>query len=229
MPPGAESEILLGDVLMATEDNTPNTDNDDLPGANNPDNDNASTKTSTDKNSDVQRLENKIKELRNENAKYRTRAKDNEKDALEFKEIAKQSLDKIDELEKTITQKLSDTEKKILETEKKIELSDRRTIQAKLELEAKNAGVVDYEVFSKLVDPSSLSISESGEVKGVTEVVKALKESKPFLFDSRTMRTTTNLGIPQPSKETRVDRAAQRKENPKSYKQDKMALIKKYS
>lgn len=220
---------------MADLDNdSDNGTSDDLPGVNDQattkeDNSTSSNRTVSKGKADDNDYEDHVRELRKESAKYRNRAKDNEKEAQEFKEIAQKAFQRIEELEKTVSRKLEDNDRKLSDTEKRLIVSEQRAVQKALEVEAMNAGVVDYEVLSKLIDTADLKLSDNGDVKGVKELVQKMKESKPFLFSNKVARSTTALGgVPNPSNDTRRDMSALRNEDPKTYHKEKQALINKY-
>lgn len=169
-----------------------------------------------------------IRKLREENAKHRNRAKEAEKETSEYKNLAETALKKFEDLEKSFNQKISESEQKISEAQQKIELADKRIINEKLIAEAKGAGVLDVDVFLKIVDSSGLKISDDGTVSGVTELVKTLKESKPFLFDNRPVKSTTSsVRIPTPELKTKRDLTALRStpEGEKQYQKEKKELI----
>ncbi len=168
------------------------------------------------------KLEEDLRDLRKENAKYRTRAKENEKEATEYKELADKVISKVSEIENKFNQKLSETELKFSE---KIALAEKRAINSKLELEAKNAGIIDYDDFLKLADTSKLSITDSGDVKGAADLVKSLKETKPYLFENKIKSTSTTRQMPNPATETKRDLT---KLDAKDYKKEKQALINKW-
>lgn len=98
-----------------------------------------------------------VRELRQENARYRTKAKELE-DATEkaSKEAAEAS------------------------TKAKAE-ADARIIRAELKAAALKAGMVDVDGL-KLADLSKVKLTEDGEVEGADELMEALKKAKPYLF-----------------------------------------------
>lgn len=215
---------------MADIDNTIDSDADDLSGTDDRNtHEDPKGRTEYKTSSSNNEVEEKLKELRRENAKYRTRAKDNEREAAEFKQLAEKAFKKIEELESSVNQKLLDAETKISEAHKKITLTEKANIHKILELEAKNAGVVDYELFATQVDIDSLKVSQTGEIEGVKELVQKIKESKPILFSTRTIKNTSNVhGIPNPATETRKDMGAVAIKDPAAYNREKLALINSY-
>ena len=114
-----------------------------------------------------------VQELRHENAAYRTKAQEKERLALEADERVK----KVEEESKT---KVSQAE----------EAANRRVIQAELKAVAVKAGMVDLDGL-KLADLSTVKLNDKGEVEGADELMKALKESKPYLFQVGTSTSST--------------------------------------
>lgn len=95
-------------------------------------------------------------------------------------------------------------EKRLAEQKKFEELANKRaqerdTATAKLQTaiqdnriltEATKIGVVDVEAVLKLIDRSSITIDENGNVSGITEAVSALVTAKPYLKG----KTTVTIG-----------------------------------
>jgi bifunctional autolysin len=153
-------------------------------------------------------LRNEIRDLRDENAKHRNRNK---------------------ELKKESQQAIDDVNKRIQKLEHNLTSFHQQTINAELKAEAVNAGVHSFDDFKKIADVSSLSVSEDGEVKGVKELIKSLKDSKPYLFDTRVTKNTSNSHIqPSPNSESKRDAVALRKANPAEYEKEKRNLIRNY-
>lgn len=105
-----------------------------------------------------------FQELREENKKYRLKAKELE-DKLSSKdsealEIAKKSLEKSNKLHNAF---------------------EKRLINAELQQIAVKEGLIDIDAF-KMVDLSTVKLSEEGEVVGLDQVIKDLKTNKPYLF-----------------------------------------------
>lgn len=89
-------------------------------------------------------------------------------------------------------------DKKLAEEKKFEELSAKRQqdldqanttirtlkVQAAVERIAAKSGAVDTEAVYKLLDQSSITVDDKGNVTGVEEAVKALLEAKPFLKGS---------------------------------------------
>jgi hypothetical protein len=132
-----------------------------------------------------------VQELRQENASYRTRANDAEKRAQEAIEAAKKAQEAA---EARATQAAADAETKVKETHT---AAEQRIIRAELKAEAIKAGMVDIDGL-KLADLSSIKIDEKGEITGATELMTALKESKPYLFKEATSSSSAD---PVPPKE----------------------------
>lgn len=126
-----------------------------------------------------------VQELRQENASYRTRAIEAEKKAQEAADAAKK---REEEAEARAKKAADDADAKVKETHTSAE---QRIIRAELKAEALKAGMVDLDGL-KLADLSSIKIDEKGEVTGATELMAALKESKPYLFKEATSTSSTS-------------------------------------
>ena len=63
-----------------------------------------------------------------------------------------------------------------------------RLVRAELKAEAVRAGMIDLDGL-KLVDPSTVTLDEHGEVKGAREAMQALKQAKPWLFGASSSST----------------------------------------
>jgi hypothetical protein len=116
-----------------------------------------------------------IKELRRENKERRFKNEQLEKEAKEAKEQAAKALSQIEELQR---------------------VSNDRIVRAELKAQAIAAGIKDIDDL-KLADLSTIKIDENGDVQGAAELIKALKENKPYLFKEVT-NTSTNPSLPQP-------------------------------
>jgi hypothetical protein len=135
------------------------------------------TNTTTTENKSSFSLEY-VQELRGENASYRTRAKDAETRAKEAEMRAQQN-----------------AEAQVAEANR---AAQARIIRAELRAEALKAGLLDADDL-KLADVSQLNVNEDGEVSGVIELVKALKQAKPYLFSRN---ANTSQAAPVPGKTT---------------------------
>ncbi len=120
-----------------------------------------------------------VKELRAENASYRTRASEAkaEKEAAEAKALAAQQ----------------SADAKVGEAQK---VADQRIIRAELKTAALKAGMVDLDGL-KLADLTAIKLDEKGEVVGAEELMKSLKEAKPYLFGAPATTTTTTTIAPK--------------------------------
>jgi len=120
-----------------------------------------------------------VQELRAENAKYRTTAK-------EAKDAADAAATKAQEAETAATARITAAEVK----------ANERIIRAELKAEAIKAGMVDLDGL-KLADLTTVKLDDKGEVVGAAEMMKALKESKPYLFGQTSTTTQTNTSVPK--------------------------------
>lgn len=126
-----------------------------------------------------------VQELRQENASYRTRAIEAEKKAQEAADSAKKAQD---EAEAKAAKAAADADAKVKDGHS---AADQRVIRAELKAEALKAGMVDLDGL-KLADLSAIKIDDKGEVTGATELMAALKESKPYLFREATSSSSTS-------------------------------------
>jgi hypothetical protein len=114
-----------------------------------------------------------VKELRAENASYRTRAQE----AAAKAEAAEAAAKKAGE----------EAEAKAVARE---QAANDRVIRAELKALAVAAGMVDMDGL-KLADLSKVKLNDAGEVEGATELMTALKEAKPYLFKDSTTTSST--------------------------------------
>jgi hypothetical protein len=98
-----------------------------------------------------------VQELRGESAAYRTKAKEAEAKASQVQQQA---------------------DARIAEAHR---AAETRIIRAELKTEAQKLGLLDADDL-KLADLSQVSVNEHGDVVGVVELMKALKQAKPYLF-----------------------------------------------
>lgn len=119
-----------------------------------------------------------VQELRAENAKYRTSAKEASKAAEQAKADADKAKTEADD---RVAQAVS--------------AADQRIIRAELKAEAIKSGMVDLDGL-KLADLSAVKLDENGEVTGAVELMAALKEAKPYLFTPPADTTTTTKKPP---------------------------------
>lgn len=119
-----------------------------------------------------------VQELRAENAKYRTSAKESAKTA----EQARANAEKVK----------TEADERMAQT---VSAADQRIIRAELKAEAIKAGMVDLDGL-KLADLSAVKLDENGEVVGAGELMATLKEAKPYLFTQAAATTTTPKETP---------------------------------
>jgi hypothetical protein len=116
-----------------------------------------------------------VTELRQESASYRTRAQEAERKAQEADAKAAKV---IEEAEARVKKASEDADAKVKETHT---ASEQRIIRAELKAVAIKAGMVDLDGL-KLADLSTVKIDDKGEVVGAEDLMKTLKEAKPYLF-----------------------------------------------
>lgn len=114
-----------------------------------------------------------VKELRRENAHYRTRAK---------------------EFEDTSQKAIKDAEE--LVSKAKVE-ADARIIRAELKAAAIKAGMLDLDGL-KMADLDKVVLTENGELAGVEALMEQLKKDKAYLFGSSTTTHTGKAPDPNP-------------------------------
>lgn len=134
-----------------------------------------------------------VQELRQENASYRTRAIEAEKKAQEAADAAKK---REEDAEAKAAKAAADADAKVKESHTSAE---QRIIRAELKAEALKAGMVDLDGL-KLADLSGIKIDDKGEVTGATELMAALKESKPYLFKEPSSSTSQTQDPPPKKK-----------------------------
>jgi hypothetical protein len=61
---------------------------------------------------------------------------------------------------------------------------DQRVIRAELKVIAIKAGMIDMDGL-KLIDTSKLKLNDADEIEGADELMAAMKEAKPYLFNER--------------------------------------------
>lgn len=127
------------------------------------------------------------RELRRENASLREKTK-----AID--EAAAQA--KIDDAVKKAIDAQEAKTKAILEDERKA--SHRRIVNSEVKGIALSLGIQDADAI-KLIDTSSLTVDENGEVAGVSELLEAFKSAKPYLFKEPAI-STSHAGDPPPKK-----------------------------
>lgn len=113
-----------------------------------------------------------VAELRGESATYRTKAKEAETKA-EAAELASKAA----------------IEKATKDAQEARSAADQRVIRAELKAEAIKAGMIDMDGL-KLADLSKIKLDDNGEVVGAEDLMKSLKESKPYLFKAGTTSST---------------------------------------
>lgn len=115
-----------------------------------------------------------VSELRNENKTYRLKAQEAEKKALEAEERAKKA-------DEEAGQKTTAAER----------AANDRILRAELKAAALKAGMIDLDGL-KLADMSQVKLNEAGEVEGAEALMAAMKEAKPYLFQTAATTTQTH-------------------------------------
>ena len=121
-----------------------------------------------------------VKELRAENAHYRTKAKEQEELAAMATKAANEA----------IASAKAD--------------ADARIIRAELKAAAMKSGMLDADGL-KLADLTKVSLKDDGTIDGVEEMLSDLKKSKPYLFG----QSTSHHGSPPPAAPPAAKRATE--------------------
>ena len=123
-----------------------------------------------------------VEELRRENAKYRTSAKeaatqveDRDTRLREFEDAGKSEVERLTAEKAALEQTIKDRDTAIVE----------QAIRSSVESAAAKAGVVDPEAAYLLINQSELDY-EDGKVAGVDKALKTLLKDKPYLVKSDT-------------------------------------------
>ncbi len=140
-----------------------------------------------------------VSELRSENETYRNKVKD--------------ALTKAEEAAKKAT---DDAAVKI--TEANTRAADR-IIRAELKAVAISHGMVDLDGL-KLADLTKIKLDDDGEVVGAEDLMKALKESKPYLFKEGKSSSSTEV----PPKKKDDSKKGARDMTPEEWKAEKKKL-----
>jgi multidrug efflux pump subunit AcrA (membrane-fusion protein) len=125
--------------------------------------------------------------LRKESASYRQQAKDLQKKAEDAEA-------KANELGKSAETAQQEAKKALDETKRLQSAYEQRIIRAELKATAVEEGLVDMDAF-KMVDLSSIKITDDGEITGVKDLIGNLKKEKPYLFKAV---STSNLAAGAP-------------------------------
>lgn len=144
-----------------------------------------------------------VHELRAENKTWRLKTKELE-DKLKALEEDKNNQNtqtnksQYDEEAKKAAEEAADLAKKAFEKSNKLQSAiEKRLINAELQQLAAKEGLIDMDAF-KMVDISSVKISEEGEVVGLDKIMEDLKANKPYLF-KLSSNSNQNVKTPQPT------------------------------
>ena len=123
-----------------------------------------------------------VKSLREEAAKYRTKAKELESKLetlpTEITSKVLKALGLEPDPQKNFEQQLAEANRKAQEAEQK---AKARLIAAEVKLLAAEMGLIDADAALALMDKSSVEVDDAGNVKGVKEALEALAKAKPWL------------------------------------------------
>ncbi len=131
-----------------------------------------------------------VKELREESARYRTRAQDAEARAKTAEERAARAADQA------------------AEAEARARAGDERFLMAELRTVAARAGMIDLDGL-KLADLSAISLNGQGQVEGAEALMASMKQAKPYLFRATASLSTSSTQAPPPREKPQVKTAAE--------------------
>ena len=133
----------------------------------------------------LEEAEKEIRDLRDENAKHRLKNKEIEGDLSTAKAERDKLAGEKDGLAQSVIKLTEDSEKIKTESAAKLEETTKaandKIMHAEVAALAIKEGLVDRDAL-KLADLSKVELGEDGVLKGADDVIKGLKESKPYLF-----------------------------------------------
>lgn len=153
-----------------------------------PDADKSDDKGTDDKGTDTKTFdETYVKSLRDEAAKYRTKAKELESKVETLpNEITSKVLKALGlepDPQKNFDQQLAEANKKAQEAEQK---ANARLVAAEVKLLAAEMGLIDADAALALMDKSKVTVDDAGNVKGAKEALETLVGAKPWIKKSDT-------------------------------------------
>jgi hypothetical protein len=105
---------------------------------------------------------------------------------------AKEELNKTKEEYSKVNSELSS---RLAQIEKSQKVSEQKRLEAEIKALALSEGLQDMDMV-KLMDLSSVAISDAGDVVGVYEAVSSLKEKKPYLFEKeKRASSSSNVSV----------------------------------
>jgi len=120
-----------------------------------------------------------LEDLKKDNIKWRTRAKENRDAAKKFEEV-----------ESRLKETESKAELAMKQASEHRALADRRLIDAEIKSVATELGLKKLE-YAKLADLNQVKLTDSGDVQGVREMLLNLKAQDPDLFKLPTTSNTS--------------------------------------
>lgn len=154
----------------------------------------------------------KFDEANSENEKLKESAKENEKALETLKKSAGNKEELTAQIEK-LQEEAKETEKKHEQEMKEMKLNSAIKI-------ALGGKVQDEEIVSGLINKEKLIVGEDGKVVGLEEQVKALKESKAFLFKEEKEQVKQGfmkIGAEPPTKESDENKSVSLKDAVTNY------------
>lgn len=123
-----------------------------------------------------------VKSLREEAAKYRTKAKELESKLetlpTEITSKVLKALGLEPDPQKNFEQQLAEANRKAQEAEQK---AKTRLVAAEVKLLAAEMGLIDADAALALMDKSNVEVDDAGNVKGIKEALGTLVQAKPWL------------------------------------------------
>jgi len=152
--------------------------------------------------------EKEITKLRDENAKARIKNNELATENANLKAERDQAVKDKDESNKQVIKLTDDLKKMDTDNKAAIETMSKdhsgKLILAELKAVAVKQGLVDPDIL-KLADLSKLKFDDKGNLEGADDLLKALKESKPYAFGKPVDSTTGQHQTPGKDKDEKND------------------------
>lgn len=179
---GAQAGGLNGSLGQHADDDDDDDDDPDVPG---------------DAAKQLKEWQRYAKRLRTKEAQKRVENKDL-KAKLAALEAEKAKLIKDHEaaLEAVRNEEKVKYEALIAETKKQ---ADARAVESELRAQAVKAGAKDVDDLLKLIDKSTTTIDDKGNVVGADKAIEEFKKAKPHLFGNASQSTTSSAEAPPPN------------------------------
>lgn len=114
---------------------------------------------------------------------------------IKFRAKYKETLSELESLKASESRRQKETDEKISLMEKAKDSAIQKRIDAEIKAAAVNAGLTDLDLI-KLIDRDKISIDNTGEPIGISDVVNAFKELKPAYFtEAKKVSSSTNSDL----------------------------------